>query len=185
MTDDMGKIDRGLRIFREQERRQLEEIKSLLFSETHIPNYSQNDKWEYGPSARQQVRYQIARLVEEATIDGRMYLIKRWRGEHETTLGGMPHIVYREFAFIALPDVRQVNKVGDVVLSDEFTRTANRLNGGDVVCVPLDFMPVGLWTDDPPMSQKIKIAEMRRTTLRPPATDERLIVWECIGIQGQ
>ena len=181
---DREKIDQGLRIFREQERRQLEAIKPLLFAEMMIPNYSQNDRWEYGPMARQQARYHIARLIEEATIDGRMYLIKRWRGEHDAIDHGRPCIVYREYALITLPDVRQVNKVGDVILSDEFTRTANRLSGGDVVCVPLDFLPVGLWTDDPPMDQKVKIADMRRRTLHLPATDERLIVWECISISG-
>ena len=184
MTDDMEKIDHGLRIFRNQERRRLEAIKPFLFAEIHIPNYSHHDRQEYGSSVRYQIRCEMARLIEEATIDGRMYLIKRWRGEHETMIGSIPHVAIREYALITLPDVRQVNKIGDVVLSDEFTRTANGVSSDAVVFVPLDFLPVGLWTDDPPMHQKVKIAEMRRTTLRLPATDERLIVWECIGIQG-
>ena len=184
MTDDRAKIERGLRIFREQERRRLEAIKPLLFAEIHIPNYSHHDRREYGPSARYQIRCEMARLIEEATIDGRMYLIKRWRGEQDTMRDGMPQVLFREYAFIALPDVKQVNKVGDVVLSDEFTRTANRLSGNDFVRVLLDFLSVGSWTDDPPMHQKVKIAEMQRTPLRLPASDEQLIIWKCIGIEG-
>lgn len=125
------------------------------------------------------VRRNIAKAIEEATRDGRPYLVRRWEYEYQAEgLQGVEETRVRADAFIALSGESAVKEPGDLVVSDALETRAQGWR--EAVALVLE-KSASKWATSG--SEPIKLRELRftRQEWEHRQSGTRLSVWRFEG----